>query len=90
MSVGALHKVIDRVSQALLPHDETIAVLAPHAPVGSIDETPWSYQHTLQWLWTMTTETGSLSLMHPHRSKEALLTWIEDWQGLVVSDGDGV
>ena len=38
----------------------------------------------------MTTETVSLSLIHPHRSKEAFLTLIEDWQGILVSDGYGV
>ena len=90
MSLGAIQKVIDRVSQAIVPHYETIAVLAHHAPVGYIDETPWYYQHTLQWLWTMTTETVALSLIHPHRSKEALRALMEDWQGILVSDGYGV
>ena len=90
MSLGAIQKVIDRVSQALVPHYETIAVLAHHAPVGYIDETPWYYQHTLPWLWTMTTETVSLYLIHPHRSKEAFRALIEDWQGILVSDGYGV
>jgi transposase len=90
MSLGAIQKVIDRVSQAIVPHYETIAVLAHHAPVGDIDETPWYYQHPLQWLWTMTTERVSLYLIHPHRSKEAFLTLSEDWQGILVSDGYGV
>jgi transposase len=44
----------------------------------------------LQWLWTLTTATVSLSLMHPHRSKAAFAALIEDWQGLLVSDGYGV
>src|SRR5436309_11753387 len=30
------------------------------------------------------------SLMHPHRSQEAFAALIEDGQGIVVSDGDGV
>jgi transposase len=90
MSLGAIQKVIDRVSQAIVPHYETIAVLAHHAPVGYIDETPWYYQHTLQWLWTLTTETVALYLIHPHRSKEAFRALIEDWQGILVSDGYGV
>jgi len=89
-SLGAIHKVIDRVSQALVPHDEAMAVLAHHAPVGSSDATPWYSQHPLQWRWTMPTERVSLSLMHPQRSQEALLTLIEEWQGIVVSDGYGV
>ena len=55
-----------------------------------MDETPWYGHNTLQWLWTLTTETVSLSLMHPHRSTEACAALIEDWQGLLVSDGYGV
>jgi transposase len=90
LSLGAIHKVIDRAAQALVPHYEAIATLARHAPVGDIDETPWYCQHTLQWLWTMATDTVSLYLIHPHRSKEAFLTLIEDWQGILVSDGYGV
>jgi transposase len=90
MSLGAVQKVIDRVSHALLPHDEAIATVARQAPVGYIDETPWYCQNTLNWLWTLTTDTGSLYLIHPHRSKEAFLDLIEQWQGILVSDGYGV
>jgi transposase len=90
ISLGAIQKVINRVSCAIVPHDEAIAALARNATVGYIDETPWFCQHTLQWLWTMTTETGSLFLIHPHRSKEAFFDLIEDWQGILVSDGYGV
>jgi transposase len=90
MSLGALQKIIDRASQAILPHYEAIAALARHATVGYIDETPWYYQHTLHWLWTMTTDTVSLFLIHPNRSKEAFFALIEQWQGILVSDGYGV
>ena len=90
ISLGAVQKVIHRVSQALLPHDEAIAPLARQAPVGSIDATPWYCHNALQWLWTMTTDTVSLSLIHPHRSKDAFLALIEEWQGILVSDGYGV
>ena len=34
--------------------------------------------------------TVSLYLIHPHRSKEAFAALIEDWQGILVSDGYGV
>jgi transposase len=37
----------------------------------------------------MTTDTGSLFLIHPHRSKEAFFDLLEDWQGILVSDGYG-
>lgn len=90
LSLGAVQKVIDRVSEALLPPYETMAELARQAPVGYIDETPWYCQRTLQWLWTMATDTVTLYLIHAHRSKEAFFDLIEDWQGLLVSDGYGV
>ena len=90
ISLGAVQKVIDRVSEALLPHYEMIAELARQAPVGYIDETPWYCQNALQWLWTMATDTVTLYLIHPNRSKEAFFDLIEDWRGLLVSDGYGV
>jgi transposase len=90
MSLGAVQKMIDRVSTAILPHYETIATLARQATVGYIDETPWYCQNTLNWLWTLSTDTVSLYLIHPNRSKEAFAALIEDWQGILVSDGYGV
>lgn len=90
MSLGAVQNMIDRVSQALVPHYEAIAQLARRSPVGYIDETPWYYQNILHWLWTLSTETVSLYLIHPHRSKAAFWALIEDWQGILVSDGYGV
>ncbi len=88
--LGAIQKVIDRTSHALLPHYEAIATLARQATVGYIDETPWYCQNKLNWLWTLTTDTVSLYLIHPNRSKAAFWDLIEDWQGLLVSDGYGV
>jgi transposase len=44
----------------------------------------------LHWLWTLSTPTVSLSLIHPNRSQEAFAALIEDWQGILVSDGYGV
>jgi transposase len=44
----------------------------------------------LHWLWTLRTDTVSLSLIPPHRSQEAFAALIEDWHGIVVSDGYGV
>jgi len=89
-SLGAVQKIIDRVSHAIVPHDEAMATLARQATVGSLDETPWSCHNALPWLWTLRTKTVSLSLMHPPRSKEAFAALIEDWQGILVGDGDGV
>jgi hypothetical protein len=40
VSLGAVQKLIDRVSSVILPHYEAIATLARQARVGYIDETP--------------------------------------------------
>ncbi len=88
--LGTIQKIIDRTSQAILPHYQAIAELARQSPVGYIDETPWYVQNTLQWLWTLSTDTVSLYLIHPKRSKEAFEALIQDWQGILVSDGYGV
>jgi transposase len=90
MSLGGMPKGRDRGAQALAPPDDAIASLACRAPVGSIDETPWYCHHTLQWLWTMVTDTVALSLLHPRRSKEACAALLEDGAGILVRDGDGV
>ena len=44
----------------------------------------------MHWLWTLRTKTVSLDLLHPNRSKEAFAALLEDWQGILVSDGSGV
>ena len=90
MSLGAVQKMIDRVSSAILSHYDAIATLARQATVGYIDETPWYCQNTLNWLWTLSTDTVSLYLIHPNRSKEAFTALIEEWRGILVSDGYGV
>lgn len=90
VSLGAVQKMLDRVSHAILPHYKAIATLARQATIGYIDETPWYCQNVLNWLWTLSTDTVSLYLIHPHRSKEAFAALIEDWQGILVSDGYGV
>jgi hypothetical protein len=90
LSPGAGQNVIDRASHAILPPSEALAALARQATLGDIDETPWDFQHPLPWLWTMTTDTVALLLIHPHRSKEAFFAPIDQWQGLLVRDGYGV
>jgi transposase len=90
ISLGALQTVIHRVASAIAPHYGAIAEVARNATVGYMDETPWFCQHTWQWLWTMTTETASLFLMHPNRSQDAFFDLIEDWASILVSEGYGV
>jgi transposase len=90
ISLGAMQKVLDRVSQAIEPHDRAMATQTRHAPGTSIDETPWFLTHTLQWLWVLVSDTAAFSMIHPHRSKEAFAARIDDWAGILVSDGYGV
>src|SRR5262249_34056619 len=90
ISLGAIQKVLDRVAQAIEPHYTAIATQVRHAVVNYIDETPWFLAHALQWLWVMVNDTAALYMIHPHRSKEAFAALIDDWAGLLVSDGYGV
>jgi transposase len=90
ISLGAIQKVLDRVAQAIEPHYSAIATQARQAPVNYIDETPWFLTHTLQWLWVMASNTVAFYMIHPHRSKEAFAALIDDWTGILVSDGYGV
>jgi hypothetical protein len=90
ISLGAVQKVSQRGSQALVPHHEAMATLAHQAPGGDIDETPWYGQHALPWLWLMATAKVAYDRIDPHRAKEAFWALIEAWQGLLVSDGYGV
>jgi transposase len=90
VSLGAIQKVLDRVAQAIEPHYSAIATQVRQARVNYIDETPWFLSNALQWLWVMVSDTAALYLIHPHRSKEALAALIDDWAGILVSDGYGV
>jgi hypothetical protein len=37
----------------------------------------------------MASDTAAFSMIHPHRSTEAFAALIEDWQGILASDGCG-
>ena len=90
ISKGAIQKVIDRVSQAIKPHYEAIGRVARNTTVNYIDETSWFMNGALMWLWTMVNTTVAFFIIHPNRSKEAFLALIDDWTGILVSDGYGV
>src|SRR5262245_31898412 len=90
LSLGAIQKRLTRVAQAIAPHYNAFARHARQAPVNYIDETAWYLATTLQWLWVMANDTVAFYMMHPHRSKEACTALIEEWAGLLVSDGYGV
>jgi transposase len=90
ISRGAIQRAVDRVSDAVTPHDEAIAEKARGAHVNSIDETAW-YQHgMLAWLWVMVKTTVALFNVQTSRNKAAFEALVERWAGIVVSDGSGV
>jgi transposase len=90
ISLGAIQKVLDRVTQAIDPYYAVIARHARQAPVNYIDETPWYCLNALEWLWVMASEQVAFYMIHPRRSKEAFAALIDDWAGVLVSDGYGV
>src|SRR4051812_9919015 len=90
LSLGAIQKVRDRVPPAIAPPYDAMALHARRAPVHDIDETSWFLPNTRQWLWVMASDTVAFYMMHPHRSKEACAALLDDWEGLLGSDGDGV
>jgi transposase len=90
ISKGAIQKVIRRVSEAIKPHYEAIGRVARRAPVNHIDETSWFQNGALMWLWVMVNTMVAFFMVHPRRSREALASLIEDWVGILVSDGFSV
>lgn len=89
MSVGAIQKFVDRVSQAIVPHYERIAARARSVKVNHVDETPW-YQHgLLAWLWVMVNHTVAFFSVKASRSKAAFEELIGHWAGILVSDRYG-
>jgi transposase len=90
LSLGAIPKVLDRVAQAIAPHDLARATQARHAPVNDLDEPPWFLAQTLQWRWVMGSASAAFSMIQPHRSTEACAALSDDWEGILVSDGYGV
>lgn len=87
ISLGAIQKVIDRASEAIKPHYETIGKEARQASVNYIDETSHRKNGKLEWLWVMANTTVAFFMIHPKRSKKAFEALIEDWMGILVTDG---
>jgi transposase len=90
LSKGALHKMVDRVSEAIVPHYMAIGAVARTSLVNDIDETSWLMHGDRHWLWVMANPAVASCQIHPHRSKGAFTQLIADWRGILVSDGYGV
>ena len=87
ISLGAIQKVLDRTSQALLPHYEAIGAQARQQAVNHVDETSWYLKGVLSWLWVLTSASVSFFMIHQNRSKAAFKELVKEWEGILVSDG---
>lgn len=90
ISTGAIQKVVDRASAAIAPIYDHIGIIARSSNANYIDETSWFQKGRLCWLWTMTNENIAYFMIHKNRSKEAFNALIDDWNGILISDGYGV
>jgi transposase len=87
LSQGAIQKRVDRVSEALVPHNTVIGEVARTSLVNSMDETSWLMPGDRHWLWGMANPLVAYFQVHTHRSKTAFAQRIGDWTGILVSDG---
>jgi len=72
ISLGAIQKVIDRASEAILPHYEAFQDKARSSKVNHIDKTPWYNSGSgLHRLWVMVSPVIAFFMVHGKRSKEA-------------------
>jgi len=89
-SLGAIQKMIDRASQAIEPHYDAIGACVRAAPVNHVDETSWRCRGALQWLWVLANRSAAVFQIHATRSKQAFVSLIGAWRGILVSDDYGV
>jgi len=90
ISLGGLQKVDTRGSKAIEPHHEAITEVVQNAPAANIDETTFSRQRALDWLWVMATTSAVLFRLLPTRSKKAFEELIGPWKGFLTADAYGV
>lgn len=87
ISLGAIQKVLDRVSEAIKPHYEEIGEQARQQAVNHVDETSWFFKGLLCWLWVLASASVAFFMIHSNRSKAAFKDLIKEWDGILVSDG---
>jgi transposase len=82
--------MVDRVSEALAPHDTAISAVARAAPVNYMDETLWLMHGDRHWLWVMVHPEVVYFQIRANRSKAAFSQLIAGWRGILVSDGSTI
>ena len=87
LSVGALAHLERATSAALAPTVAEVAAAVRQAAVANLDETGWWQGAKRAWLWTVVTETLTLSRLDPSRGKAVVQDLLgADWTGIVGSD----
>ena len=81
ISLGAIQKVLDRVTQAIDPYYAVIASRRGRPRSIILMKRPGTAHNTLEWLWVMANERVAFYMIHPRRSKEAFAALIDDWAG---------
>ena len=87
LSKGAIQKMVDRVSAAIIPHYTAIGEVARASLVNDIDETSWLTGGDRRWLWVMANPLVAYFQVHHNRSKGAFAQLMADWTGVLVSEG---
>jgi transposase len=90
ISIGAIQNVVDRVSEAIVPHYGKIGEYARNTEINHIDETTWKSEQELNWIWLMANAVVAFFMVHTSRSKEAFEKLIGKWTGILISDNYGV
>ena len=86
LSKGTIQRRVERVSEAILPHDRAIGEVARTSLVNDIDETSWLRHGDRPWLWMMVPPEVAYLQRHPHRSKVACAQLMGAWMGVLVRE----
>jgi len=86
ISTGAIQKVVDLVSQAIVPHYERIEECARNTRIKHIDETIWKNEGDLHWIRVMTNTVVAFFVLHANRFKKAFERLVGRWTGILISD----
>ena len=89
LSVGAIHAVIDEVGAGVAPAEAELIQAVQASGWLHADETPWPEQGApvlSLWLWVFTTAQVTLYYIS-HRGQELVQTLLENFAGLLMSDG---
>ena len=90
IATGTIQKMIDRNAEALFPVYARIGRIARSSFCNYIDETSWFKENDLHWLWAMVNDRVAFYRIDPHRSKAAFEKLVQDWNGILISDGYGL